>query len=266
MNKEIKLVKKVKRLLKRLGMPRWLHHYSPKKYTLAEHLQALLFGFLAKMSYRMLVFTFDLIGLRCPSKSALQYTANKLGSGFWVRILEITCGQTYLSAYDSTGYPRTNPSYHYLRRINGKILKIPVKLSVAYDTCKKKFCAARIRVLPAHDIKDAKYLLQKSKPKIGVADKGYSAESLYRVAKEQNTLLMIPRKKNAKNGRERKKMHKKFNIRTYHRREIVESAFSSIKRKFGNSISAKKVRTIRTQVYGRLACHNLFSFWLRCLE
>jgi hypothetical protein len=261
MSKEIKLVKIVKRLVKRLGMPKWLHRYGPKKYEFREHLQALLYGFYAHLSYRRLVYTMALFGLKCPSKSALQYTAKKLGSGLWMRILKVTSGISYLVALDSTGFSRTNPSYHYLRRIDGGMPKIPVKLSAAFDTSKKKFCAAKIRVLPAHDIRDAQYLLQHAQPKIAVADKGYNSEKLYRFAEEQNMLLMVPKKKNIKKGYARRKMHKNFRIRTYHRRELIEAGFGSIKRKFGMSVSAKTVRTIRTEIYGRLACHNLFSFW-----
>jgi len=262
MKKEIKLVKIVKRLVKRLGAPRWLHHYGPKKYLFREHLQALLYGFYTHLSYRRLVYTLDLLGLKCPSKSALQYTAKKLGSGLWMRILKVTSGISYLVALDSTGFSRTNPSYHYLRRIDGGMPKIPVKLSATFDTRKKKFCAAKIRVLPAHDIRDAQYLLQHTHPKIAVADKGYNSEKLYRFAEEQDILLMVPKKKNIKKGYARKKMHKKFRTRTYNRRQLVESGFGSIKRKFGMSVSAKTVRTIRTEIYGRLACHNLFSFLL----
>ena len=173
--------------------------------------------------------------------------------------MQLTSGTGhYLIAIDSTGFSATNPSYHYLRRIDGKMPKIPIKLSAAFDTRKKKFCAAKIRVLPAHDIKDAKFLLQKSQPKIAVADKAYSAEALYRFAEEQNILLMVPKKKNVKRGHARNKMHNLFRNRTYHRRELIESGNSSLKRKFGASVSSKTVRTIRTEVYGRLVCHNLF--------
>jgi transposase len=135
---------------------------------------------------------------------------------------------------------------------------------VAIDTRTKKFCAAKIRVLPAHDSLDAGFLLRTTKPKIAVLDKGYSSESLYEQAYEQKTLLMIPQKKNAKRGFFRKKMHKKFRLRTYHRREMAESSISSLKRKYGASVSSRTVRTIRTDVYGRLACQNIF-LWLKRL-
>ena len=265
MKKTNKLVYKVKRLLKRLGCPRWLHHFGPKTYELYEHLCALLVRYYCKLSFRRVKQLLDLLGLRCPSKSALQYTSAKLEEDFWHKVLRVTSPNPYIVALDSTGLSTTNPSYHYLRRIDGKLPKKYVKLSVAFDTRHKKFCAAKVRILPRHDLKDAKHLLKQSLPKIAVADKGYVSENLYEFAHEQGILLMIPKKKNARKGFYRKKMHKKFCLRTYHRRELVEAGFGSVKRKFGGSVSSRKARTIRTEVYGRLACHNIFSYIIRLL-
>ena len=262
MEKEDKLVKKVKRLIKRLGMSRWLHHFGPKTYEFYEHFVALLVRFFCRLSYRRVKQLLDLLGIRCPSKSALQYTAAKLGSGFWQKVIKLTSGGAhYLVAIDSTGLSQTNPSYHYLRRIDGKLPKIPIKLSTSFDTKKKKFCAGKVRVLPAHDLKDAQQLIKNSYPKIVVADKGYSSEKLYEFAADKNILLMIPKKSNTKKGFYRNKMLKQFRLRTYHRRELGESGNSSFKRKYGHSVSSKTVRTIRTEVMGRLACHNIF-FWI----
>src|SRR3989338_1511918 len=265
MTKENKLVKKVKRLLRRLGCPRWLHHFGPKTYEFYEHLCALLIRFFCRLSYRRVQQFCDLLGVRCPSKSALQYTAKKLSADFWQKVLKVTSGNPYIVAIDSTGLSRTNPSYHYLRRIDGKMPKIPVKLSVAIDTRSKKYCAAKIRVLPAHDIRDAKFLLRNSNPKIAVADKGYNAEHLFNFAAENEIRLIVPSKSNAKRGFYRKKAQKNFKLRTYHRRELVESSNSSIKRCYRSSVSSRKARTIRTEVYGRLACHNLFGWLFRLL-
>ena len=269
MEKENKLVNKVKRLIRRLGMPRWLHRFGPKTYEFYEHLVALLIRFFCRLSYRRVKKLLDLLGIRCPSKSALQYTSGKLTSGFWSKVLKITCGSSYLIAIDSTCFSRTNPSYHYLRRIDGKMPKVPVKLSVAFDTKKKKFCAAKIRVTPAHDIKDARFLIQKSKPKIIVADKGYDANSLHEYCRENGIIAHIPMRNkghpvhSAWNAR--RLAAEKFRLRTYHRRELVESGNSSIKRKYGSNVSSKNVRTIRTEIYGRLACHNIFYLLYRLL-
>ena len=265
MKKAEKQLNKVKRLLKRLGCPRWLHHFGPKTYEFFEHFFALLIKAFCRLSYRRTKQLLDLLDFHCPSKSALQYTAKKLNSNFWNRILKITCGNSYLVAIDSTGFSRTNPSYHYLKRIDGKMPKIPVKLSIAFDTRKKKFCGAKIRVLPAHDSKDAKFLLRKSDPKIAVLDKAYNSETIYEFSFDNDILLMIPKKSNAKRGYFRKKAQKMFKLRTYHRRSLVESGNSSTKRKYGSSVSSKRVRTIRTEIYARLACHNIFYLFLRLL-
>lgn len=265
MNKEVKLVKKVKRLLRRLGCPRWLHRFGPKTYEFREHLCALLMRAFCRLSYVRIKKLFDLLGIRCPSKSALQYTAAKLSAVFWQRVLKVTCGASYLVALDSTGLSRTNPSYHYLKRIDGKMPKIPVKLSAALNTQNKKFPVAKIRVLPAHDIRDAQHLLKHSNPKVAVADKAYDAEKLHRFCKEHGIRAHIPLRKKGKPKHNcmsvRRKAAKKFKLRVYHRRELVESGFSSIKRKYGSSVASRSVRTIRTEVYGRLVCHNLF-FWI----
>lgn len=258
-----KLVKKVKRLLRRLGKPRWLHHFGPKTYEFYEHFCALLIQRFCRLSYRRIVKLFDLLGIRCPSKSTLHYTSRKLDSGFWQRVLKATSGDAYLVAIDSTGLSMTNPSYHYLRRIDGQMPKIPIKLSCAFDTRKKKYCAARIRVLPAHDIRDAKSLLKIAKPKILVADKAYDANWLHKFCHENKIKAFIPIRQWGKprhgNMNQRMKAAKYFRTRTYHRRALIESGNSSIKRKFGASVSSKTARTIRTEVYSRLVCHNLLG-------
>jgi hypothetical protein len=207
----------------------------------------------------------DLLGRTCPRKSALRDTAAKLNAGFWNRVLKATSGIDPLVAIDSTGLTRSNPSYHYLRRIDGRMPKIGVKLSVALGTRRKKYRAARIRIRPAADIRDASYLMKHGAGKVTIADKAYSAEWLYHQAHEQGTLLMVPPKRNVRKGFYRKKMLKLFRLRTYHRREMVESGNSAIKRKYGGSVSSRSVRTIRTEVYCRLACNNLFS-WLARLS
>ena len=262
MRKENKLVKKCKRLLRRLRMPRWLHHYGPKTYEFYEHFTALCIKFFCKLSYRRAKQLLELLGIRCPSKSALQYTSEKLDSSFWSRLLQMTCGNPYLIAIDSTGFSRTNPSYHYLKRINGAMPKIPIKVSTAYDTRKKKFAAAKIRILPAHDIRDITYLIKKSKPKVIVADKAYDANWLHKYCNERKIKAHIPLRNMGSSSHYRNKARRKsaenFRLKTYHRRELAESGNSSIKRKYGTSVSSKKVRTIRTEIYGRLACHNIF--------
>src|SRR3989344_2512307 len=172
MDKETKLVKKVRRLLRRLGCPRWLHRYGPKTYEFIEHLSALVVRWYARLSYRRTKTLLDLLGIRCPGKSSINRTSRKQDSGFWQRVLAATSGVAHLIALDATGFSRSSPSYHYLRRIDGQMPRVPVKVSAAYDTRRKKFCAASVRVLPASELRDAAKLLKRSWPRPSGAGKG----------------------------------------------------------------------------------------------
>ena len=271
MKKEVKLVKKVKRLLNRLNCPRWLHHFGPKTYEFYEHLMPLLLRHFCKgLSYRKIVELLDLLGFICPSKSALQYTAKKIEGSLWNRILELTSGiKHHIVAIDGTGFSMTNPSYHYLRRIDGKIPKKYAKLSAVFDTKLKKWCSAKVRVIPRHDMKDAKEILEKVQANIVVADKAYDAEKLHKYCAEHNIEAHIPLKEYGKAVHNmwsyRRKAANHFRTRTYHRREMIEAGFGSIKRKFGSSVNSKTARTIRADIYGKLICHNIFSCLIQVL-
>jgi len=268
MKKENKLIKKVKRLLRRANIPRYLHRFGPKTYEFAEHLQALLAKACCKLSYARINHLFDLLGIRCPSKSALHYTMQRIPSALWSKLIELTSSSRhYLLALDSTGFTRVNPSYHYLRRINGAMPKIPVKLSCSFDTSKKKFCSAKISVLPKHDIKDARHLLQKTNAKVIVADKAYDANWLHEYCNENNLIAHIPIRKHGKprhyNYSARNKAAESFRIRTYRRRGLIESGFFGLKRKYGSSVSSRSARMIRAEINSRLVCYN---YLLRIIE
>jgi hypothetical protein len=266
MRKENKLINKVKRLLKRLGFPKFLHKFGPKKYALYIHLSTLLIRHFCKLSYRGVVKILGLLGIDRPSKSALQYNAERIPTELWSKALKLTYGVIHnIIAIDSTGISRTNPSYHYLQRIDGKIPKCYAKLSIAFDVQKKKFCAAKIRVLPAHDIKDAKYLVDNSQPNILVADKAYDAEWVHEYCFKRNIETHIPirnfGKGKHKNMGFRRKAAKKFSKKIYGKRSLAETAMFCLKAKFGSSVNSKSAKTIKADLNGRMLCHNLFGIF-----
>jgi len=265
MKKEVKLIKKVKRLLKQLKCPRYLHHFGPKTYEFYQHLFALVIRWYCRLSYRRVVKLLNLLGIECPSKSALQYNACKLKTSWWNKVIELTSGNRHgIVALDATGFSRTNPSYHYLKRINGQIPKKFIKLSAGFSVFNRKFCVAKIRVIPAHDVKDALLLLKKIKAKILVADRAYDANYIHEYCSERGIEVHIPIRNYGKvrhHGFSKRRLAvKNFDEEIYHQRELIESGFGSIKRKFGSSVNSKKVSTIRTDVYGKMLCHNFLFF------
>ena len=263
MKKENKLVKKVKGLLKKLNIPKFLNKFGPKIYELHEYLSVLLIKHYCKLSYRRTVELLDLLGLGSASKSSLQYAMNRIPKSLWDKALQITSGSKHhIVALDATGFSRRNPSYHYLRRIDGKLPKIPIKMSAAFDTRTKKWITAKIRVKPRHDTKDVRELLRNLECNKLVADKGYDANWIHKLCLEKGIEAHIPLRK-SKSSHYRKTIRKKagarFKKRTYNRRQLIESGNGSVKRKCGSVIFSKKAKTIRADVYCKLLCHNLLG-------
>ncbi|MFH1421257.1 MAG: IS5 family transposase [Planctomycetota bacterium] len=263
MNKENKLIKKVKRLIRKAGLPRWLHKYGPKKYELWHHLIALLVREFCKLSYRRVKQLFDLLGFLCPSKSALQYNAKKIPAALWQHLLTTTTSlQANVVALDATTFTRSSPSFHYLHRIDRlKPVGKPVKLSILVNTKTKKILAARLRSKAVGDCKDVKQLLKNIQAKTFVADKGYDSEQVHEHLFNKGMKAHIPLRKNARRGFFRMKASKHFNLRIYHRREISESSFSSLKRKFGTSVKCRSARTQRAEMFCRLLLQNMISLF-----
>ena|SRR3989344_2540480 len=266
MKKENKLEHKVKHLIKKLGLPRWLHHYGPKKYEFYEHLVVLLVRHYCKeLSYRRTVKLFDLLGLKCASKSTLQYVMSRISKWIWDQALLATSGiKHHIVALDATGFSRRNPSYYYLRKIDGKMPRMHVKSSNIFDTGNQKWIAANIRVRPRHDTKDVRALLRNLRCNKLVADKGYDANWIHKLCINKKIEAHIPMRDKGKMIKHnhfscRRNAAKKFKLRTYHRRELIESGYGSIKSKYGSSVGSKNAKTIRADIYCKFLCHNLLG-------
>ena len=261
MESDNRLVHKVKGLLRKAGLPRWLHRFGPKRYKFWHHACALLVREYCKLGFRRVKKLFDLLGKVCPSKSALHYTVKKMPLLIWQKLLSLTVPmEANVVAIDSTTFSRSSPSFHYLKRIDRREpYGRPVKLSILVNTRTKKIIAAKFRSKPAHDVKDVEFLIKNCKAKTIVADKGYDSEKVHEHLFYLGIQALIPLRKNAQRGFFRMKAARKFNKRTYNRRQIVESTFSSLKRKFGTSIKCRTARTQRAEIYCRLIMQNLIS-------
>ncbi|KXS44001.1 MAG: transposase IS4 family protein [Methanolobus sp. T82-4] len=75
-------------------------------------------------------------------------------------------------------------------------------------------------------------------------DKGYDSEAIHSLTREQlQSIAMIPlrnRKRKRIKGKFRRKMIHEFDEELYHNRNLVETMFSVLKRKYGEEIKAKK--------------------------
>jgi len=273
MKEKEKLINKVKRLVKRAGFPRWLHHFGPKKYEFWNHGLAWIVKQECKLGYRRVTRLLRGLGLKCPCPSALCTSFNKLAFHLWQKLLDATTGNKLnLIAIDGTGISRPLPSPYYTKRIDRPYpMEVPLKLSIAVDTKTKKIISLRLRARPRHDIIDAKYLIKRlpSKPNCIVADKGYDAEWLHQYCMYKGIKACIPRRAGTKPrvGVTRLRFSQKhYHKKRYGRREMVESIIGAIKRKFGASVSSVKFSSQRAELYCRAIAHNINIQILKLFE
>ena len=260
MKKEIKLLKKVSGLLRQLNQREFLHRFGPKKYKLKEHLMALLVMQVCKMSFRRVEAFLILLEIKVPTYSALCKCRKRIQASLWNSLLNQTVTlSSAIVAVDSTGFSRTNPSFHYLKRIDRENpIKRYAKLSAFFDINDRKFLALKIRVKPRHDIKDVNYLLEKRDDvKVLLGDSAYDAESLFKKCFDNKIIQIVKVRKYSRKGFCRRKMLKVYFKDIYHQRSLIESGFGSLKRKYGGCVSGKSLKSINAEVYSKAICHNL---------
>ena len=116
MKKEVKLTRKINRLLKKIGCPRYLHHFGPKTYKFLQHALALLLKEVMQCSFRRISKLLSLLGSEVPTYSALCKSRKRIPFWIWNNLLKQTAGlSSGMIAVDGAGFSRTNPSFHYVR-------------------------------------------------------------------------------------------------------------------------------------------------------
>ena len=260
MKKEEKLSRKIKRLLKRLGCPRWLHHFGPKTYELYQHIFALVVMAVCKLSLRRVNKFLAMLGYKVPTFSALCRSRKSISPTLFQRALALTAGKNHKeAAIDSTGISRTNPSFHYLKRIDRKKpVKGYVKQSTLFDVKQRTILAIRVRNKPRHDIMDAEYLLKRAEVQTTLlGDTAYDSERLHEFCWNKGIQTQIKPRKNVRRGFYRRKQMKNFSEKEYHQRSLIESGQSSVKRKYGGFTLALDWKAIRNEAYIKAIAYNL---------
>lgn len=259
MEKSERLGRKIKRFLRQLGCPRWLHHYGPKTYQLWQHVCAFVCMAALRLSLRRVVYWLSLFGIDVPSYSALCKSRKRIPHALLQRALAFTAGATHSCvAIDSTGISRTNPSHHYVKRIDRITpVKSYVKQSSLFDVGQRKFVALQVKLKPRHDLLDAKHLLKGQQCRTLLADKAYDAEFLHEYCWKRDIHANIKPKLWAQKGWYRRKQRRLFDEQLYHQRSLIESGQSAMKRKYGGFTLAKRIESIRTEAYCKAIAYNM---------
>jgi transposase len=97
------------------------------------------------------------------------------------------------------------------------------------------------------------------------ADKAYLSEANLQFVADMGATAFIPFRSNSaptrpgvwNNAYHFFNLHREEFLARYHRRSNIESTFSMIKRKFGDSVRAKNELTMKNETLAKFVCHNL---------
>ena len=184
------------------------------------------------------------------------------------RFISIACPDKIFAGADATGFEDRHCTPYYSYRCS--IRHSYTKLSAGSDMNTQLVCAVVIQHHPiSHDIKHFPELFQQmvtvATPWIMVLDKGYDAESVHQMIRQNHVVSMIPVRNRGclvsrTRGKYRKQMRRIFDESLYHQRNKCETIFSVIKRRFGSETKSYS-DTMKTKelLYRVLAynCHRM---------
>jgi hypothetical protein len=159
-----------------------------------------------------------MLGFIIPTYSALCKSRKRIPLFLWNSALKLTAGIRHKRvAIDSTGFSKTNPSFHYIKRVDRKIpTRSYIKQSTLFDIEKKKIIDIRIRSKPRHDCKDAEYLIKRNHFEELFGDSSYDAEFIHELCFELGIKTIIKSKKMLKED-----FIEKNRIRIIQKRNII---------------------------------------------
>ena len=267
-------------ILKKMNVPLFLHNKSKHTFSVHQHIVLLVLRQYESKSYESMVewlevateIVIQLHLQTIPHFTTLQKTAARLSEiilhiaiGRFIGI--ISPGKIFAGA-DATGFETRHSSTYYTYRCN--IRHAFTKMSAGSDMKSQIICAVVIQHHPiSHDSKHFPKLFSQMLDiipmKVMVLDKGYDAEPIHKMIRDENIISMIPTRNKSclisrTQSKYRKMMRRKFDESLYHERNKTETIFSVIKRRFDSEIKSYN-DTMKTKelLYRVLAynCHRM---------
>jgi len=253
--------------------------YSKRVYTQHQLLVLVLLKEYISTDYRDFVELIDLMNDvkekldldKIPHYTTLQKFVSRIPSSLFNIILSRTLKLFYLhgenasiTAIDATGFTSSYASHYYSRR-TGKLLRSFLKTSIAVDTDKKVILGWKISQKTDHEIRHVNALIRQSnknkKSECYVLDKGYDSEKIHILIREEikadSIIPLRVRKRKKIKGKYRKQLHLTFDKIKYNKRNIAETTFSVVKRKFGEVLKARKFFNQVKEIKIKLIVYNI---------
>lgn len=253
---------KAKRLWKAAGLPEFFNKYGPKQTPGWKLYLAHLEYVTHTPAWRRTANFMEDYHYSRRHWTTWQKAIAKWPVRVWdaLREASVASEKCELAAIDGTTFSRSNPSEHYLHRIDreGSIGR-PIQDVVMIDVKRRKFLSWRIRATPRGEKCDVPYLIEHSPtpPESVLLDKGFDSNPLHEWLRDHGIWSIAPVRKRCKRGQYRRQLRDYFDWGLYWQRNIVEALFSAIKRLFGTHVKARTWKTQYAEISSRLIAYNI---------
>ena len=198
------------------------------------------------------------------NKFFLRFNSSAIYTAF-VQTTYLFHSESTIAAIDSTGYSSTHASRYYVQRMHGELERRNyIKASLSICTVNQCILAVKARLGPRNDNIDFEWLARQSASlaKIThiVADKGYDSEANHRLVRQLGSYPMIPVRRVGDYRiwtSYRKKMLRHFDEPIYHRRSLVETVNSVMKRLMGSWVQSRSLVPQCNEVILMCAVYNV---------